>query len=540
MKKTLSILLTIQLAVVGSLSAQQRWDVGGIVLDPGAITAMDLFNYSQQSGNLGTARATAMGGAITSLGGDITSMSVNPAGLGMYRQNDVALTPMVGIAHSATGNTKAFEGNTSSRFSIADFGVVLKAYESTGKVVAVNIGFGYNRMADFNYRTSYTRYDNVSSIAGAFARQLTEGGFRTADISAGENENFSWWNIDPAYWGSVLGYKCGLVDAPYGSWQPDMFGDNPYVDHYMTLKSRGGIGEYALSTGMNIDNKLYIGFTLGIQSIRQRRDLYYGEEYYYDEGEQPAGNQLFYTNYNQTSIVDGSGVNLKFGLTYRPLEALRIGVAVHTPTWYGVDFKYQGAMMTHLRYNSELLDIVEQTEPWTDSGRDRWHFRTPAKLLLGASYTLGQKAIFSVDYERTWYNGIRTSDTPVGHGVYKQFFRNEFRGSNTVKAGVEYKPIPFIALRAGYGYSGSMVRDTATVYSSPIVYSTQYASAGLGFVLSNVFYIDLAYRYVAQKQTTGALFYAVSTDGSAGDEWSGDYRTRIERNEIIMTLGFRF
>lgn len=547
MKRIITV-LTFAALSVGTLSAQQRWDTGGIVIDPNAITAMDLFNWSTVSNNFGTARSMGMGGAVTSLGADVSSMTVNPAGMGMYLRNDITVSPMIGVAHSKTGDTDSFEGNTHTRFSIADFGIVLKAYEGAGKVVAVNVGFGYNRLADFNYRTSFARGGNESSLSGVFANQLTDSGYTASQLSASQNENFSWWDVDPRYWGATLGYKCGLVDAPGGVWQPDAYGYYPSVEQFMTLDSRGSIGEYDFSAGMNVNNKLYIGFTLGIQSLHQRRDMYYGEEYAYEAGDEPSGWQLDWFNYAQTSIVNGSGVNLKLGFTYRPISALRIGVAVHTPTWYSVDFKYQGAMVSQVYDNAkgEFIRPAPEasTEVLVDSGGYSWNFRTPARLLLGASYTFGSMAIVSVDYERAWYNGIRTGNTPVGRRVYTDFFRNNFKGSNTFRAGVEVKPLAVMAVRAGYGFNGSMVRDRKTIFSSPVTYRTEYLSAGLGFNCLRYVYLDLAYQYVMQRQTTAKLFYSVDTagesDGTRLDEYSGDYTTGIGRHNIALTLGVRF
>ncbi|MDR1682109.1 MAG: TonB-dependent receptor, partial [Candidatus Symbiothrix sp.] len=37
----------------------------------------------------GTARGVAMGGAFGALGGDVTSIGINPAGLGIYRSSEI-------------------------------------------------------------------------------------------------------------------------------------------------------------------------------------------------------------------------------------------------------------------------------------------------------------------------------------------------------------------------------------------------------------------------------------------------------------------
>lgn len=541
MKKIFSTLAATTLLVAG-VSAQ-GWDIGGMIMDPNAITAMDMFNWSHLTNGVSSARATAMGGAITSLGGDIASMAVNPAGLGMYRQNDVSLTPAIGVAKSSTADVAHYQKNSSTRFSIANFGVVLKAYEGTGNVIAVNFGFGYSRLADLNYRTSYARLNNDSSIAGVFARQLTNSGYKSSQLSAGQNANFSWWDLYPEYWGATLGYKCGLVNDPNGQWQPDMYGAYPSVDQYVTVESRGSIGQYDLSMGMNISNKLYLGLSLGILNLHQRRDTYYSEEYFYAAGNEPAFEMLEGFNYGQSSSASGTGVNIKIGATYRPISSLRIGVAFHSPTWFSVDYRYQGSMVSSVfdNYSQQYItpDPYAETYTWTDAGRDDWNFRTPARLLMGASYTFGKLAILSVDYERAWYGNIRTQHTPIGEGAFNGFFKEYFKGSNTIRAGVEVKPLPRVAVRAGYGYSGSMLKDKNVIFSSPVNHKTQYASCGLGFVLSNYFYMDIAYQYAMQSYTTAKLFYATDLFGTA-DEYSGDFKTDIARHNILLTMGFRF
>ena len=560
--KRLTIAALAVLATIGSITAQQRFDIGGVIIDPNGITAMDMFGYSQHSHTFGTARSAAMAGAMTSLGGDMSVLSINPAGLGMYRTNELTMTPMIGNSHSSTDATP-FQKNSTTRFSMSNFGVVFKAYEGTGKIIAVNVGFGYNRLADFNYQTSFFRPDNQSSISGVFTRQLQLSGM-TSDNFYDSNDYFDWGRIDPKYWGAALGYRCGLVfdkdsEGNQVGWHPDMYGTAPIVNQYTTLKSRGSLGEYALSAGMNIENKLYLGLTLGVHSLYQRRDVYYGEEYSYAEGNAPSGKELQHFNYNQTSIIEGTGVNLKIGATYRPINALRLAVAFHTPTSYTLDYSYQAAMVSRVvekEVDDKTGQVVEKvispdpestTDIWRDSGPNSWDFTSPWRLLVGASYTFGNKAIISVDYERDWYNSMRTKETPVGRGVYDDFFREYLKGSNTVRVGAEVKLIPILALRAGYGFNGSMLKDKTLVYSSPMTYQTHYATAGLGVSFGYMF-IDLAYQYVANRQTDYRLFASIDSVGEKddlgntvySDDYSALFSTKQTRHNVIMTLGFRF
>ena len=89
------------------------------------------------------------------LGADLASMSINPAGLGMYRRNEIALTPMMTFQSSETPGTMSYAKNGKNRFSMANFGAALNAYEGTGTLTSFTVGIGLNRIADFNSRYSY-------------------------------------------------------------------------------------------------------------------------------------------------------------------------------------------------------------------------------------------------------------------------------------------------------------------------------------------------------------------------------------------------
>ena len=56
----------------------------------------------------GTARQQAIGGAMASLGGDLSALYVNPAGLGFYKTGDLVLSP----AYLHTRNTSSYLGKS--------------------------------------------------------------------------------------------------------------------------------------------------------------------------------------------------------------------------------------------------------------------------------------------------------------------------------------------------------------------------------------------------------------------------------------------
>ena len=416
-------------------------------MDRDIVTPSDLFELSQTTFSLGTARSMAMAGAFTSLGADLTSMAINPAGLGMYRRNEISITPLMSFAR-AENNAPAFNSNGKNRFSIGNFGFTANVYEGSGPLVSVNIGFGYNRLQDLNYQYSYYTQGNVSSIADVFSDMLQYSGINRDQITGG----FNWSNFNPRLWSSILGYKAGFTDQIGGRWQPTWIGNNVDIGNYTTVVSNGSIGEYDISAGFNLNNKFYIGATFGIQSLYQRKTYYYGEDYVYPgNGTDPnLDYQLLYSNFNQEVILDGAGVNFKLGMIYRPIQNLRIGFAFHTPTYYWIDRTYQAYTDSGVhvnnpsdpdglkpgpdgnQYTNALSPVLE------DTGGYNWEFTTPARLMFGISYAFGNRGLISVDYERDWYNGIRVKNVPqynyFSEEDYKAEFKHNFQGTNSIRA----------------------------------------------------------------------------------------------------------
>ena len=546
-------MLTAALFVTGGASAQSNvagyW-FGGLLVERERVNPMDIFSLSQTQFNYGTARSMAMAGAFTSLGADMASMTLNPAGLGMYRRSEVSITPLVTVA-SASNSAPANASNSNTRFALGNIGLVVNAYEGTGSLLSVNLGFGYNRIADYNYNYSFWQGNNGSTLGGVLATQLNTSaggiGINSNNRIADSYGNYD-YGLSTELWGGVLGYKCGLLNY-YGAngWGLDEYPMPFYTDQYASVESRGSAGEYSFSFGMNFSNRLYFGATVGIMRFNQKQIISYGENIYPDNGAGDNAMALEYFDYAQWREMSGTGLNLKLGLTWRPTDALRLGVAFHTPTYYTMNFSYSAGMDS---YANDGLYTDESTPRIDDSGPDSWEFASPARLLVGASYTFGSFAVLSVDYERDWYNGIRMKHMPYGFNkqYYDDYFREAFKGSNTLRIGAEVKPTSRLALRAGYGYSGSMLRGSETddvLYMTPVVYQTNFWTLGLGYALTPQVSIDIAYQNLASKTTDYSLFYALAYDSTGSvnlgaSDYSGIFSTEFMRHNVALTLSVKF
>ena len=113
-----------------------------------AINAYDALNVSRTNPIMGTARYSAMGGALGALGGDATSMKDNPAGLGVYRRCDLTFTPNIYISN-----------DNSVGFNVNNFAFVLNFRNSGNSkgYITSSLGVSYNRLKNFK------RYTNIGA-----------------------------------------------------------------------------------------------------------------------------------------------------------------------------------------------------------------------------------------------------------------------------------------------------------------------------------------------------------------------------------------
>ena len=543
------------IALMPSSSAQQL-NLGGVAFNNDLVGWGDIYNLSFTTHNYGTARSMAMGNAFTALGADLASASINPAGIGMYVNGDVSITPMMQFNNSPTkgadyNNSPAFS-DESNRFGLASAGAVFVASESTGVLTNFNIGVVYNRIADFNQNSKFASLGRPSyeSMANLFCEQSNLDGLITDSYGRMD------FGSDPYYWGAVLAYKNGLTNKDDMGWYIDRIGENALIDQYTALETRGSIGEYAITMGFNFVDKFYLGATLGIQSVNYKRNVYYGENYIYENNQYPSGEdmpyQLTYMNYQQTTRLSGTGLNLKLGVTWRPFNWMRVGVAYHTPTFYSLSLRYEAAMWSEtysagrnpegydVGINGYFEDYVE-SPLCEDKGDNSWNYRSPSRLMVGAAFTIAQRFIISADYERSWYDSMRLMSSPVwGLGDYKSVMKENFRGANTLRVGAELRLLPFIDLRAGYIYSDGGLRNNNLIYTHPLTTSESYITGGIGFKFNNMVYLDLAYQYNSVERTAYQSFYATDINNQASNIESLPVTTSSFRHLAMLTLGVRF
>ena len=333
---------------------------GGTVSAQGII---DAYKYSQTELH-GTARYLSMGGAFGAVGGDISVLTANPAGLGIYRSSEVATTMYVSSIKSGSNWNGSKIDASKTKFNFSNIAYV--GYFPMGKdqgLVSWNVGFSYNRVKDFtrNYRLNGTQNTSLADFAAFRATNTMYGGAigipegnMPAFNAAGKDVHEVYDKLGSAGWLPGLAYQGGLIGA-------DEIGGDVYHSAYAGMKDNGGwdalsypnetdlevtergaIDQYNFSIATTISNQFFIGATVGIEDLSYNMSSRHTEYFDYSDG---TSDYLYWDN---DLDIDGKGYSVNVGAIFSPINSLRLGIAYNSPTWYKMTDYYYGRAESYI------------------------------------------------------------------------------------------------------------------------------------------------------------------------------------------------
>lgn len=486
----------------------------------------DALKYNQTDIN-GTARFMGMAGAFGALGGDATAISLNPAGLGVYRSSEFSITS--GVVNTKTNSTMDDISSTDSRYRvplnnmtyIINFG---GNSEKKSGIVNSNFAISYNKMKNFNRNVNIQGAPNGTpgSSMTQYLADFTDG-LTMGDLTYVDSTGYEPFNEYYIPWMSILAFETFLIDTVGGNdnWET-ILNPGEAVTPYYTLSETGYINEWAFSYAANISNKIYIGASLGIQDIDYSATSTYSENF-------ADGGGFTLSNHFRTY---GSGINFKFGTILRPFDFLRIGAAVSTPTFFALNDEYSGSI-----YSTTTQDYSMNTPQGGSS------YKIQGPLQCNASVALvGKLGIVSVDYGFTNYTSmiLRDADNLSSGFTDENLGMKQYLLDNhSLKVGAELKLSENFALRAGWGMvtpatdvNARKLMPLNTTRTDPEYFldqNTSYYSGGLGYREGNWFF-DFAYMLRNCNQD----YYAYNLPNAPKAS------VNTITNNFIATLGFKF
>lgn len=524
--------------------------IAALPLVMGAQTAVDAFQLSRPDFK-GTARFMAMGGAFTSLGGDLSTLNQNPAGVGVYRSNEIGVT--LGLDFNNTGSlTQGYkESLGKTHFNCNNFGYAGAIYTGSDLMPYFAWGASYTRASSFNraYRGKIPQL--TGSLSNYIAGYTTADGYPTEDLTGSTGFNPYIDSYSP--WMSILAYNAYMINpitnSSYsGLWQTGTTGSGAF-----DVNEKGYVDEYAIDFGGNFSDMVYWGIGFGITDIDYRSSVYYEEDLQNaliprpgDDGQVSSVTGAGGFGLDSWKRISGNGFNFKAGVIVKPINEVRIGLAVHTPTYYNL--KQEGWAAADYGYGTGLSGYAETNDGYTDYFE--WKLRTPWRLMAGVSGVIGKQAIISLDYE---YHPMQDMKVKDRHGDTEPDVvgdvKNYYNAMSIIRLGAEYRLNRHWSLRAGMQYQtspskdvaingGTMVYtsgpdDTETTPSYSFDKSTRYLTCGVGYRYQN-FYVDAAYVNRHRESSWRAFTPNAFTDLPPSSKITAN------DSQLVLTAGFKF
>lgn len=554
-----------------------------------AQSAIDGYRFSQPDLK-GTARFMSMGGAFGALGGDISAISVNPAGLGVYRRGEIAMSLNLDVQNSSSESQGFKNSQNQTKFLFQNAGGVASWNLANSVMPNFNMAFYYNKAASFNARYSGAipkLYNSLTNyIAGICNTEgVTVGDVTTTDYYDPYNPNDGGYE---APWLAILGYDSYFITPTGDDDQPNwigQWGSNTSGSGAFDVLTSGAVNEYNIAFGGNFINKLFWGLDFGIVDMDYAMTAVWGEQMANAVVDNPKGTSNSAAAWTMTNryTASGTGFNVKVGLIYRPIQELRLGVSFASPTWYSVNESYIAG--TNFNYGVSIPDMQQSNAVTNEGfwGENSYNFRTPWRLTVSAAGVIGKKLIVSADFDWQKFNKMKFYDG--GGSFYDYGYGDDYypdwdwpfyapaagmkkaspsilstdpwyatnsdidsyyKSTTTLRLGVEYRITPRFSVRAGYSYVSSPVKTNAKDGSTMIYTSgtmtnyrmdntTNYFTCGLGYNF-NSFFIDGA----CVHKRMNSEYHAYTADPANPQIPSPTSKLILSNNQIILTAGVKF
>ena len=517
-----------------------------------SMAAQETYQDTKMIGNElnGTARYVGMGGAMEALGADVSTIGSNPAGIGLFRNNQV----------SVSGGFVAQSGETTSP-KYSRLGAKIKGDKTNASFD--QIGFVYvtrtNRNSYLNVGFNYHKSRNFDQILTAGNSLTIPSYINGLPISASQNKlsalkfqdatKYNWNGVDVNYEKEMSPIK----DANNKQIGMDYLNGTEYL---FGQYQKGYIGEYDFNVSGNIKDRIFLGVTIGLHDVHYNSNSYYTENL-----ERNAFSESW-----ESLRITGIGVDFKLGAIFRPIaeSPFRVGVYMNTPVLYDLSLKGDNDIS------------MNGNQGHTASENYDYKIYTPWKFGVSLGHTIGKNLALGATYEYADYSRI---DNRVNENDYYDSSSSDLnmnnntramlKGVSTLKLGVEYKPVKDFSLRLGYNYLSPMFKKDAyrdgsiESYGSMFATSTDYTNwdstnrftFGLGYNYKK-FFFDAAFQY---SQTNGDFYpfmshypdqknekYVLPGGGTNYQAYAADFNVAnatsvsFKRSQVLFTIGYRF
>lgn len=435
----------------------------------------DALRFSQFRAT-GSARIMGLGGAQMSLGGDVSNIHGNPAGLGFFRRSEVSFSPSFTTWNTESNFLGQIQNDRTGNFAVPNLSLVISRPRgplSRGAFRGGSFGFSFNRMNLFNTQFGYfSDIQGETSIIDHFIQ-------RANGIPENQIENFGL---------TGLAYQTFLINPITEDQNGNPIINPTQYDSFVlgfpfqdeTVTTDGRISQTSFSYGANFMNKLFVGASLGLTSLVYNSSKDYGEEFF----DEPLLTTTIIENLSQ----DGFGANINLGVIYKPIEQINLGFNFQSPTWYRINEQYEARMINffdNFFFEPENITLGRE-EASTPIIIGTYNLNTPMRLSGGMTYFFGKNGFITADIDYLDFSQSRINSRDFNPSDDNLEIRRLYGQTFNYRLGGEYR-IDIWRIRGGYGLYGDPFRNPEGFERS-----MQQFSGGVGVRLQKV-YIDFAF-----------------------------------------------
>ena len=478
--------------------------IAALSLIVSAQNEIDALRYSQ-SNIFGTAKFSSMSGAYGALGGDFSSLSYNPAGIGFYEFNEISFSPVFYYNNITSYRSTRLE-NDKIGGNIGSFGIIFSMPQTNdSKFKRINIGLGTNMINTYDHNIRIEGENNTSSMTDKIL-ELANG--NTID-------NLNPLNTSLAFWTDLIDLQNNTIDSSLNP-QWYLYDNGNYISHIKNnsnklqtknIRSSGSQHEFIVSLGGSLNEKIYLGATIGFPTLN-----YYELSVYTEDVLEDTINNLEGFSLEEELSTNGDGINIKGGAIIRISENFKIGASLHSPTYFNIEESYTSAINTYFSSNN-----YTEISP---SNYFEYELITPWKGVFSASAIFNKYILLSADLEIVDYSFTKLNSASYDFRYENEAIQNSYQKTNNFRIGSEIN-FDEIKIRAGYSKYGSP-------YTNNDFYQEGY-SFGIGLNRNNYF-LDIAYT-LSQNNEEHKLY---------SEEYINPTLIINTNHNILLTLGIRY
>lgn len=482
----------------------------------------DAMRFSQTDLN-GTARFRALGGAFGAVGGDFSSINVNPAGSLIFANNQVGFT----LANYNTDNESNYFGkntsNSNNTFAINQAGAVFVFNNDDNRSDWRKFSFSLNYENARNLDNSiFSAGTNLNNSVDKYFLSYANG----VELGVLNNYYFDelYYNEQQAY----LGYNSYIIDPSantdtnttyYTNIATGLTAGNYYQEN--RINSTGYNSKVAFNFAGQYTDKWLFGLNLNTHFLDYRQSSSFYESN--SNAKFTTGSTVDVVRFYNDLYTYGSGFSFNLGTIFKPVREVRLGLAYESPTWYRLTDELNQRITTsgyglNATQNNAIYSTVV-TDPNTTMVFVPYKLQSPGKWTGSFAYIFGKRGLLSLDLSSRNY-GTTTYRPKGDFSTTNTTMANNLTTASEVRIGGEYK-IKKMSLRGGYRWEQSPYKNGTTIGDL-----TGY-SGGLGYNFGNT-KLDLAYAY-AKRDYDQQFFSQGLTDAA---------RIKSVNNTVSLTLLF--